>query len=106
MRHISLLPEEKVPRDAEFKFRDRANALVDQWRQLLYANRPNDAEVAINGAIKVEEDDKGVETKETAEEAMVQEKPRGEEQVKEEDAQEIMEATEVEASGTNDGTDS
>ena len=36
----------------------------------------------------------------------MQEKSRGEEQVKEEDAQEIMEATEVEASGTNDGTDS
>jgi hypothetical protein len=98
MNHISLLPEEKVPRDAEFKFRDRANALVDQWRQLLYANRPNDAEVATNGAIQVEEDNKGVETKETAPEGpMVQ----GEEQVKEEDAREITEAME-----TEDGTDS
>jgi hypothetical protein len=53
MNHIAVLPEEKVPRDAEFKFRDRAKALVDKWRQLLNANKPNGAEAATNGAIKV-----------------------------------------------------
>ena len=107
MRHIAVLPEEKVPRDAEFKFRDRAKALVDKWHQILNANKPNGTEAATNGAIKGEEDDKGVETKETApEEAMVQEKPRGEEQGREETAHESMEAMDVEANGTKDGTDS
>ena len=107
MRHIAVLPDEKVPRDGEFKFRDRAKALVDKWHQILNANKSNGAEAATNGAIKGEEDDKGAETKDTApEEAMVQEKPRGEEPVKEEDAQENTEAMEVEANGMKDGTDS
>ena len=35
IRHISVLPANKVPRDAEFRFRKRAKALVDKWHQLL-----------------------------------------------------------------------
>ena len=41
MRHIAILSEEKVPRDAEFRFRDRAKALVDKWHQILNAGKPN-----------------------------------------------------------------
>ncbi|KAJ7441521.1 hypothetical protein B0H11DRAFT_2096109 [Mycena galericulata] len=39
MRHINLLEAHKVPRDDEFKFRDRAKALVDKWHQILNANK-------------------------------------------------------------------
>ncbi|CAA7270272.1 unnamed protein product [Cyclocybe aegerita] len=40
MRHIAAQPEEKVPRDGDFKFRARAKALVDKWHQILNANKP------------------------------------------------------------------
>ena len=108
MRHIAVLPEDKVPRDAEFKFRERAKALVDKWHQILNANKSNGAEaVTTNGAVKGE-GDKGTETKETAVgEVPEQEKPREEEQVKEkETTQETTDAMDVEANGTMDGTDS
>ena len=106
MRHIAVLPE-KMPLDAEFKFRGRAKALVDKWHQILYVNIPNGAEAATNEAIKGKEDNMGVETKETApEEATVQENPRGEEQVKAADAQEVPEAMKAEVNGTKDGMDS
>lgn len=49
MRHITLLPDDKVPRDDEFKFRDRAKALVDQWHQVLNANKPNGSESGAAG---------------------------------------------------------
>ena len=60
MRHIAVLPAEKVPRDTEFNFRDRAKALVDKWHQILNANKPNGAEASApmaNG--KGDEGDKG-----------------------------------------------
>ncbi|KAF7372441.1 PWWP domain-containing protein [Mycena venus] len=38
MRHIHRLEPAQVPRNDEFKFRDRARALVDKWRGLLNAN--------------------------------------------------------------------
>ncbi|KAJ7467250.1 hypothetical protein B0H11DRAFT_2234518 [Mycena galericulata] len=38
MRHINLLEAYKVPRDDEFKFRDRAKGLVDKWYQILKLN--------------------------------------------------------------------
>lgn len=41
MRHIYALSSEKVPRDDEFKFRERAKALVDKWHDVLSANKPN-----------------------------------------------------------------
>ncbi|KAJ7847319.1 hypothetical protein B0H14DRAFT_918706 [Mycena olivaceomarginata] len=34
MRYIYVLEPHKVPRDDEFKFRDRAKVLVDKWRQI------------------------------------------------------------------------
>lgn len=41
MRHIAILSDEKVPRDVEFRFRERAKSLVDRWHQVLNANKPN-----------------------------------------------------------------
>ncbi|KZT10579.1 uncharacterized protein LAESUDRAFT_338768 [Laetiporus sulphureus 93-53] len=41
MRHIHALPSEKVPRDDEFKFRERAKTLVDKWHDFVNANKPN-----------------------------------------------------------------
>ncbi|KAJ6580383.1 hypothetical protein DFH09DRAFT_979145, partial [Mycena vulgaris] len=35
MRHIHLLEENRIPRDDEFKFRERAKALVDKWHEIL-----------------------------------------------------------------------
>ncbi|KAF9447901.1 hypothetical protein P691DRAFT_705908 [Macrolepiota fuliginosa MF-IS2] len=40
MRHIAVLSDDKVPRNAEFKFKDRADALVKKWQQILNANKP------------------------------------------------------------------
>ena len=34
MRHIAALPDAKAPRDGEFKFRERADALVKKWHQI------------------------------------------------------------------------
>src|ERR1700722_12180078 len=50
MRHIAALAADKVPKDNEFKFRDRAKVLVDKWHQILSSNKPNGADVAANGA--------------------------------------------------------
>ncbi|KAL0957086.1 hypothetical protein HGRIS_003182 [Hohenbuehelia grisea] len=36
MRHVTALEDKKVPRDSEFKFRDRAKALVEQWHTILH----------------------------------------------------------------------
>ncbi|RDB16277.1 PWWP domain-containing protein2 [Hypsizygus marmoreus] len=44
MRHITLLTDDKIPRDDEFHFRDRAKALVDRWHQVLNANKTNGSE--------------------------------------------------------------
>ena len=52
MRHIATLAPEKVPpRENEFNFRKRAKALVDQWHQILNANKPaNGSPVSAAGA--------------------------------------------------------
>lgn len=34
-----MQPPQKIPRDDEFKFRDRANVLVDKWHGLVNANK-------------------------------------------------------------------
>lgn len=41
MRHIHALAPEKVPRDDEYKFRERAKALVDKWHDVLSASKAN-----------------------------------------------------------------
>lgn len=38
MRHISALDKEKVPRDDEFRFRERAQTLVNKWHTYLKPN--------------------------------------------------------------------
>ncbi|KAJ7049940.1 hypothetical protein C8F01DRAFT_1181036 [Mycena amicta] len=42
--NIDYLTVCKVPRDAEFHFRDRAKALVDHWHQILNANKDKGSE--------------------------------------------------------------
>jgi hypothetical protein len=39
MRHITILADAKVPRDDEFKFKDRAKSLVDRWHSILSSNK-------------------------------------------------------------------
>ncbi|KAJ7026356.1 hypothetical protein C8F04DRAFT_109581, partial [Mycena alexandri] len=46
MRHIHLLAAADVPRDEEYKFRDRAKALVDSWHTILNANKAGEGEGA------------------------------------------------------------
>ncbi|KAJ8502613.1 hypothetical protein ONZ45_g11592 [Pleurotus djamor] len=40
MRHIAALESERVPRDGEFAFRERAKALVDRWHLILNKSAP------------------------------------------------------------------
>lgn len=51
MRHIAALSDDKVPRDDEFKFRERAKALVDKWHLILNANKDANASAGANGAL-------------------------------------------------------
>ena len=59
MRHIAALAPEKVPKDAEYKFRERAKVLVDKWHQILSANKPNGPDAGTNGT-KVDGDHEAV----------------------------------------------
>ena len=43
MRRITLLDEEKIPRNAEFNFHGRAQILVDKWCNIMHPNQPKDA---------------------------------------------------------------
>ena len=53
MRHIHVLSDEKVPRDAEVKFRERAKVLVDKWHDILKVNGASESgKPATNGARK------------------------------------------------------
>ncbi|KAI0779595.1 hypothetical protein C8Q74DRAFT_702710 [Fomes fomentarius] len=53
MRHIHALPDDRVPRDDEFKFRERAKILVDKWHETLKSNGSSDAaKPATNGTHK------------------------------------------------------
>lgn len=51
MRHIHVLTDDKVPRDDEFKFRERAKVLVDKWHDILKTNGA-DGKPATNGSRK------------------------------------------------------
>ena len=48
MRHIAALPEDKVPRDSEFKFRERSDVLVKKWHQILNATKGANGEPPSN----------------------------------------------------------
>lgn len=53
MRHIHALSDDKVPRDDEFKFRERAKVLVDKWHDVLKTtNGAPESKPAANGARK------------------------------------------------------
>ncbi|KAF6745265.1 hypothetical protein DFP72DRAFT_974406, partial [Ephemerocybe angulata] len=43
MRHIAALPAGKVPRDAEFRFRERARALVERWQAILTKSKEGES---------------------------------------------------------------
>ena len=49
MRHIAAQDDGKVPRDTEFKFKDRAQALVNKWHQTI---SPAKANGTTNGAVE------------------------------------------------------
>ncbi|KAL4246596.1 hypothetical protein ABKN59_008780 [Abortiporus biennis] len=71
MRHIHALNADKVPRDSEFKFRDRAKVLVDKWHELVNANKANGDSVsavkpATNGKAQANGKKKKEEKKEEA----------------------------------------
>ncbi|KAF8868464.1 hypothetical protein BD779DRAFT_1676673 [Infundibulicybe gibba] len=52
MRHIAILPVERVPKNEQYNFRERAKALVDKWHQILNANKSGGSESgAANGAV-------------------------------------------------------
>ncbi|OSD04126.1 hypothetical protein PYCCODRAFT_1444240 [Trametes coccinea BRFM310] len=61
MRHIYALSDDKVPRDDEFKFRERAKVLVDKWHDVLKANgAPESKPATTNGtAHKATEGEEG-----------------------------------------------
>ena len=42
MGHIILLDKEKIPRNAEYNFLDRAQILVDKWRDIMHPDQPMD----------------------------------------------------------------
>jgi len=52
MRHITAVPDERIPLDEEFKFRARAKSLVEKWHEILNANKPgveSPTEITLNG---------------------------------------------------------
>ncbi|TFY79930.1 hypothetical protein EWM64_g4082 [Hericium alpestre] len=49
MRHIYLTAPEKIPRDEEFQFRDRARVLINKWQAILNAAKDTEAPASANG---------------------------------------------------------
>lgn len=98
MRHIHALNADKVPRDDEFKFRERAKSLVDKWHEILSASKAAEGAVrkpATNGKPHAEdaganangrEEANGKETDKTDEPAQQSEKDKMEIDAKEESA--------------------
>jgi hypothetical protein len=68
MRHINALSADKVPRDDEFKFRDRAKTLVDKWHEIASSNKVSSEgtirKPATNGNGKPHVEDAGANGKE------------------------------------------
>jgi hypothetical protein len=58
MRHIAAPSQERIPRDSEFGFRDRAKILADRWQEVLDPSKANGTDtgndVAHNGGAAVE----------------------------------------------------
>ncbi|KAK0462239.1 uncharacterized protein EV420DRAFT_1639446 [Desarmillaria tabescens] len=54
MRHIAALAEEKIPNDSQYKFRERAKALVDRWQQVLNANKNESTNGVTEGTAKMD----------------------------------------------------
>lgn len=54
MRHIAALADEKIPNDNQYKFRERAKALVDRWQQVLNANKNESTNGVTEGTAKMD----------------------------------------------------
>ena len=59
MRHIAQLESSKIPRDDEFKFKDRAQALVNKWHGMIDKHGTNGTTeaAAINDAMLIDKTD-------------------------------------------------
>lgn len=62
MRHITAVPDERIPRDVEFRFRARAKSLVEKWHEILNSNKPSvDSPVDTTGHLNGKLEEKGAE---------------------------------------------
>ncbi|TDL24291.1 Tudor/PWWP/MBT [Rickenella mellea] len=52
MRHIAALEVDKIPRDGEFKFKDRAQALVNKWHQTIAVKPSTTTANGTNGTVE------------------------------------------------------
>lgn len=62
MRHITAVSEDRIPRDAEFRFRARAKSLVEKWHEILNASKPGaESPAETSGHLNGKTDEKGTE---------------------------------------------
>lgn len=54
MRHIAALASDRVPRDNEFKIKDRAQALVNKWHTTLDKEKEKQHHGSANGTAEAE----------------------------------------------------
>jgi hypothetical protein len=70
MRHIAALSPEKLPRDSEFSFKQRAKVPVDRWQEVLNASKSNGTDDAVtaeaNGPVGDEDNKMQVEGEATS----------------------------------------
>ncbi|EMD33848.1 hypothetical protein CERSUDRAFT_117909 [Gelatoporia subvermispora B] len=89
MRHIYALTPEKVPRDDEFKFRDRAKSLVDKWQGILNAHKANGAPESKPAANGAQTDAKSVPVESADAEPATNGKDEGKDESKPEEAEKL-----------------
>ncbi|KAK0197697.1 hypothetical protein F5146DRAFT_972155 [Armillaria mellea] len=54
MRHINALADGKIPNNNQYKFRERAKALVDRWHQVLIADQNQSTNGVTEGTAKMD----------------------------------------------------
>jgi hypothetical protein len=91
----AILKLDEIPKETEFKFKDRSSELLGKWNKILESETPAAAPVQtngtsnkelVNGEAKAEEETKATETKPKTEEAASTEAPAAEDDVAMEDA--------------------
>ncbi|EPQ56881.1 Tudor/PWWP/MBT [Gloeophyllum trabeum ATCC 11539] len=95
MRHIHALKTEQVPRDDEFKFRERAKVLVDKWHEILDAKKEKPA--GPNGTTPAKKEEKEESEAPKAEAAKEEAKEEGSEKMQVDTAEGPAPAAEPEA---------